>query len=657
MRERLAEVLIVSALAAAAAAVIGAPVLHAPSQRVFGMELVGRHHDPFTVMAQFDRPISVGMYSQPVTDIAGSLLARLAGPVAAYNWLVLVSFPLAAAASYLLARHLALSPAASAFAALAYAFSPFHLAHAAYHPHIAQTQWIPLYLLALWRCIDAATPGAVAFLGIATLGVTLSNFYGGLIAAVVTPVAVAAYWLVMRPGYRQPMRGLTITVFSLAAFAACGIAYVSYFARAVVAGRDAFAFPRSDLSLYSAHWWSYLVPPVAHPVLGTAAHRFWTSAGVREGLLEQQVTLGCGLLVLAAIAVYYWLRFIRNRHSACGARLPVLVAVAAAALACSLAPERLIAGHVVEGPSALLYAAAPMFRAYARFGVVVHLMAAMIAAIGIDFLRRTGTRNAQIACGTFIALVATEYAVAPSALSRDVLPTVAHRWVMEQPGRVLTFDCAPHTPDSDSIRWLTRGRVTAPASSTSDCTEPNLPDKLAAGGYEQLLVRRDSADGRWFAARPAPHGLRVAAAFDDAVVFAVTAPVPEIYTAAMTGFFPREHDADWSWQWMAGGASWTIVNTAGRPVMAAVNLELSAFHRARRMELTLDGQPAQTIAIDPSRRVYRIGPLQVASGSHELVFRPEEPPSVANALVQNGDTRPLSFAVGAWNWSVPGAQP
>ncbi len=77
--------------------------------------------------------------------------------MAAYNWLVLLSFPLSAAAAYLLARHLALSPAGALLAALLFAFSPFHLAHAAYHPHIAQTQWLPLYLLALWRCLDEAT--------------------------------------------------------------------------------------------------------------------------------------------------------------------------------------------------------------------------------------------------------------------------------------------------------------------------------------------------------------------------------------------------------------------------------------------------------------------------------------------------------------------
>jgi hypothetical protein len=117
-----AEAIAIGALATIVTAAIAAPVLRAPSQRVFGMELVGRHHDPFTMMEQFERPLAVGVYSQPITDLAGRLLARIAGPVAAYNWLILLSFPFSAVAAYLLARHLLLAPAGAAVAAMAYAF-------------------------------------------------------------------------------------------------------------------------------------------------------------------------------------------------------------------------------------------------------------------------------------------------------------------------------------------------------------------------------------------------------------------------------------------------------------------------------------------------------------------------------------------------------
>jgi len=506
-------------MAAIVAGVIAAPVLRAPSERVFGMDIVGRHHDPFTVMEQFARPMTIGVNSQPVTDMTGALIARITGAVAAYNWLVLLSFPLAAAATYALARHLALSRTSATVAAMAYAFAPFHLAHAAYHPHIAQTQWIPLYLLALWRCLDDATPVAVACLGAATALVTLSNFYGGMIAAVITPVAIAAYWLVTYRTNRRPMRSLGITVSSLALIGAAGLAYVAYAARAVVVDRTAFAFPRDDLFRYSAKWWSYLVPPVEHPLLGAAARRLWTAAGVREGLLEHQVSLGWTIVALGLIAIVRWL--VRDRRTASLACVPLLVIVAVAALVCSLSPERrIIDGFTFVRPSALLYHVVPMFRSYARFGVVVQLMAALLAGVGVDCLLGSGTRRAQVVCLFLIALAAGEYAVRPSAMWRDVLPTAAHRWVAELPGYVRALDCTPFNQESESVQWLTKNRITLLAGPISTCADAGLSQQLAAQGYTHLIVRRDSTDGPWFADH-VPDTLALVARFADGQVFAV----------------------------------------------------------------------------------------------------------------------------------------
>ena len=506
--------------------VIACPVLLAPSVRLFGMDIVGRHYDPFIVMEQFERPISIGgVYSQPVTDVTGAMIARISGAVPAYNWLILVTFPAAAAAAYALARHLALSRPGAAFAAMAYAFAPFHLAHAAYHPHIAQTQWIAVYLLALWRCLDEASPGAVAFLGVATLTVTLSNFYGGLIAAVITPVAVAAYGLMPdRPNARS-MRALSITLLTLAIIAAAGLVYVAYAARTVVVDRTAFAFPREDLFRYSAKWWSYLVPPVEHPLLGTAVRRFWAWVGVREGLLEQQVSLGWGVVALGLVAVFRWL--VRDRRTASLACAPVLVVVAAAALVCSLSPERpIVHGFTFVRPSALLYRVVPMFRAYARFGVVVQLMAALLAGVGVDFLLVAGTRRARVVCLAFVTLAAVEYAVRPSAMWRDVLPTAAHRWVAQQPGDVRALDCTPFGQESESVQWLTHYRIALLGWPIGTCEDAELVHKLAAGGYTHLIVRRDSAAASSFSDRAAPKGLALVARFSDGQVFAVTEGLP-----------------------------------------------------------------------------------------------------------------------------------
>jgi hypothetical protein len=654
LRARAADAVVVTALAAIVTLIMAAPVLRAPSERLFGMDSVGRHHDPFTVMGQLAQPAGHGVYAQPATDVPGRLLARLAGPVAGYNWLVLLTFPLSAATAYLLARYLTLSRWGAAVAALAYAFSPFHLAQAAYHPHIAQTQWMPLYLLALWHCLDRASPAAVGALAAATMAVTFSNYYGGLIAAVLAPAAVAGYFLTSRAAHPRPLRRLAITVGSLLALAATGLAYAWLAADAVIANPAAFAFPRADLFLYGAKWWSYLMPPIAHPLLGDFARRVWHGAGVREGLLEQQVSLGWGIVGLGVVAISWWLG--ADKRPASRTRVPLIVVVAVVALLCSLSPERTIGSVTFVRPSSVLYDVVPMFRSYARFGMVVQLMAALLAGIGVDRLVRAGTTPAFILAIGLVALAAAEYAAVPSTLWRDPLPTTAHRWMVQQRDPVRAVDCVPLDQESESVRWLTGDRVAMLGGAIDDCAEPNLSEKLAAHGYTHLLVRHDRPRHAPAAGR-VPEGLRVAARFADADVFAVVAAAPAIYTAATTGFSAREHDTERSWQWMGGPATWTVINTGPRLSVANLALEVAAFHRPRQLHLRLDGTHVQTLVVEPSRRVHQIGPLALAPGAHLLVFQPTDPPTVAGDVIHNGDRRPLSFAIGTWRWTVRGEQP
>jgi hypothetical protein len=517
---------------------------------------------------------------------------------------------------------------------------------------------VPLYLFALWRCLDRASPAAVVLLGGATVAVTLSNFYGGLIAAVITPVALAAYWLVRRPTDTQSSHRLGVTLAGVLIFAASGMAFASLAASDVVGNRTAFASTPADLFRYSAKWWSYLVPPVAHPLLGEAAQRIWTAADVRVGLLEQQVSLGWAVVALGLVAIFRWMVPVgRVRQPAPLVYVPVLVVVAVAALVCSLSPERTIGTFTFVRPSAIVYFLAPMFRSYARFGVVVQLMAALLAGIGVDQLRRAGTRRALIACLALVALAAGEYAVWPPALWRDVLPTDAHRWIMRQPERLRVLDCVPLTQESASVQWLTRERVSPLTDTVDDCLEPDLPRKLAAVGYTHLLVRPDGADGQWRAAHSPREGLRAAADFDDGLVLAVTARTSPVYTARVTGFFPRERDAARTWRWMGTDAAWTMVNTGTEPIAATLGVELSAFHHARQMEVRLDGRHVHTFVIFPVRRIYQIGPLTVSAGDHELAFRPVEAPAVAAEVIDNGDPRALSFEFGAWSWTVAGELP
>jgi hypothetical protein len=149
----------------------------------------------------------------------------------------------------------------------------------------------------------------------------------------------------------------------------------------------------------------------------------------------------------------------------------------------------------------------------------------------------------------------------------------------------------------------------------------------------------------------------VAADFDDARVFAVTAVPSRVRTLEATAFYPAEFDRAWTWRWMGPEASWTVTNGTDRVLLASLDLEASAFHEPRRLTVLLDGVAVQDLIIGTARAIRRIGPYVLRPGDHTLGFRAAAPPTVADDRLHNGDRRPLSFAFGDWRWSADGDPP
>ena len=93
---------------------------------------------------------------------------------------------------------------------------------------------------------------------------------------------------------------------------------------------------------------------------------------------------------------------------------------------------------------------------------------------------------------------------------------------MSQPDAVRVLDCAPLTPESESIEWLTGNRVILRARLLDDCRDPKVGEKLSAAGYTHLLLRGGTAEGRWFEHQQTPAGLHLTMRFGDGDIFAVT---------------------------------------------------------------------------------------------------------------------------------------
>ena len=613
------------------------PVIVAPSERIFGTEIDGRHHDPYTVMWQFEHAAPPFPYRQPLVDDVGRALAPALGAVAAFNVLVLASFPLTVLTAFALARYLRLSNGAATVAAFAFAFAPPHLAQAAYHPHIAQTQWLPLYFLALWAAVERFSAARAALLLLASAALALSNIYSAFIAAVLTPGAIIAAVAL----HRGRARNGALTMGALVAAAVVVLVAARLALPDLFATTSSLAFQRADVARYGAQWFAYFVPSVDHPLWGDSAARLWADRGMTGALVEQQVSLSWALMALAAVAIAWWWRSradsATDRGSADALRVvPMLAIVAAAAFICSLAPAPTASGLSQLLPASWLHAIAPMFRAYARFAFVTHLMIALLAGIGAMQLWR-GRRSVAL---LLLAIAAIEYAPLPPR-SHDVLPTSAHRWLAGREPRVRVLDCAASSPHDALIPWLMQQDVTTLSPLLPSCDAPGFASQAKAMGIRYVLVRKP--------ATPASHAslaLPAVGAFADSSLFDLVGPDARIAVVGTTGFSRVERAAGRTWQWMAQEGSWTIQNATGAPLTVSLELDLVAHGTNRRAAVAFGNQTPEVIEVSAAGTVHQLAPWTIAPGTHQITFRALE---LANKGAGR-DPRDLTIMLRDWRW-------
>jgi len=628
---------------------MAAPVLRDPGSRLFGSEIVGRHEAPFIVAYLFENPRGPGLFTQPATDYLGAAVAAITGDgIRALNIVVLASFPLAVLFAYLLAFRLSASRPAAWLAGLLYGFAPFHLAQSAYHPHGSQTQWLPLYLLALWLCLEGWSLGRSLLLALATALVVLSNYYYGLIAAVVTPFVLLGFCLGRAAEKRSWARDLATTLASLAAVSIVGLGYVARVAPAVLENPEALAFPREDLLLYGARWWSYLIPPVEHPLFGSWSRDLWARQGL-GGLLEQQVTVGVGLMLLSGVALVGCFR---------GERENGLTAVSALTLAAggafwfSLAPSAEGGWSSLLRPSAVIYEVLPMFRAHARFGLVVFLALAILAAIGAARLARSRSRTARFWAAALVAVAIVELAPLPPFRWREVLPTSAHRWLAQRTEPVRVMDCVPSGSTGERTFFLRFAPEISVLRNIEDCGDPGFIAGLAQRGFSHMLVRGSSPFGRWLAARATPDGLRAVGSFDDALLFEVDdGPPQRLLTSFSGGFHWREYKDARTYRWMSQSGTLTVTNATAEALSARLELELHAFAGSRRLDVSLDGDRVEEIEVGTEVGAHLLEPFELAPGDHVIELRSRSPATVADEVLGNLDQRALTVALWDFHWS------
>ncbi len=607
------------------------PVVVNPNQRLFGHEIVGRHADAYNFIQMLGERAELGGTTQPAVDWVGVWLGKLIGPVAAFNLLVLVSFPLAAAATYALARYLGLRLWPAVWAAGLFAFSPLHIAHAAYHPHVAQVQWLPLVLLALVAVSDRWGPLRASALLAATVLAALSNFYAAMMLAALMPVCL---WILKRHPVRTGS-GWRATLWTVAAAAVAGLLFVSYYYPRVIQDPAAIAFPAKDAQIYAARPVSYLTPPVDHPVLGTWGKGLWVEKGYGDAVLEQQVYVGFGALAAALLAVWLW----RRRRGTSSARsMPLLLGLAAGAFLFSLPPLWNLGFAQIPSPSWLLHALAPMFRAYARFGFVVQLAVLLVAGLAWNWV--SGDKRLRGALTIVAALAVFEFLPLPPWRWHPLYPHPGYVELENLADNVGLVDCTLTPQLASTVAPLVRGSLYAADGDRVDCAEPALAAKLASLGISHVLDRAGGPSSQQ------PDLTKVADVDGEIALYRVDAEPSSVYVRRWDGFSWREGVGSESLRWAGTRAAWWLSDPRWTRDPVRLRLELVAFPEPRDVSLIFNGDLITTFDVSTELAWFEVE-LPMRPFRNRVQFVASGDPAVPDQILGNGDRRRLAFAVGS----------
>lgn len=416
----------------------------------------------------------------PFWETLYPLLSIPFGEVFTYNLVVLLSFSLSAITTYFLVLYFTKNKPASMVSGILYAFCPFHFAHAAQHIGLANIQWIPLYLLTLFKLTENRTYKNGFFVALAfSLCLALSDYYLAYFAVVSTLLFIfyGMGYVWRRRGCRLQIAGLrsglktfkvilaTILIASVIVLPLVYSTLKLILTSVQALSPSEYIRPLRDLFSNSARPLGYLLPSQSNPFFGNYTRGFVKTHFYGAHLTEHTLYLGWVGIVLSIVAIREWRR--RNREQRAESRerraeretlysklqaqssnlqdqgsriqqgVGFFLLYGLAALLLSRSPYIVIGGFKILFPSYFMYKIAPMFRVYARFGILVMLSVAVLAGIGLaNILNRITTpKKRRIFLVLIGLLVVLEFAPSlPAPMIDATIPPPVYQWIAEQPG-------------------------------------------------------------------------------------------------------------------------------------------------------------------------------------------------------------------------------
>ncbi len=436
---------------------------------------------------------------QPLHTALRFVLSLLTNEVLSLNILLLLSFPLSGLATYFLVKRLTRNKWASAFSGLIYAFSMYQFSHAWEHSSLVFIFWMPFYVWALVKFSEKKNIENAVLASLAFAAVLLDNLYYGYFTFFFT-----AFFLLFQVHQWFNWRNLKLLALFFLLCSLFSIPFILPTVKTAVTSNvggelEATAYKRSfeDLNWLSARPWYYVLPSPRHPLWGNFSQKIldWIATKPPYFLTQQydgnehNLCLTWTAIILSAVAVFKPPRkTLRVDPPEAGRRktlrvgepalpagrsaayVPLFLFLGIVMMIFSAPPMATLSGLKIYFPSHFLYKIFPMFRAYARFGVLVLLCVSVLAGFGLKALFEkirsrkfsfyacpVATRSVCFGVFLFLCFFALLEVLLPS-FNVDLTPPEAYQWLKDQPGDFIVAEFPPRTDHSGLLYQRFHGK-------------------------------------------------------------------------------------------------------------------------------------------------------------------------------------------------------
>jgi len=327
--------------------------------------------------------------TQPILDQSATLLSKVTGsPLVAYNILIIFSFISTAILTFLVSFKITKNYFASFIAGLIFSFSPYHIRQAQNHLEISQIEVIPFYFLYLHEFAKNKNKRRAVITGLALAISTLTVNYYGFFLGLLTAIYILYEEIAKKfKGFRTRSLNYVI-LFAVAAIliAGCNVNYIKIASKNKNLDEYTWkALGKTDLDYvkYAAKPWFYILPNIENTALGQVSKsalielsKYTPYYLTREFTAnEHSLYIGIISILLSGIALKFKSRTTKK-----------FILIALIFILISLPPYIFVSMKKVILPSFILMKAFPMFRVFARAGLITLFFTAVASATGLAIL-------------------------------------------------------------------------------------------------------------------------------------------------------------------------------------------------------------------------------------------------------------------------------